>query len=220
MRGAGTHSSSCCCTGARRSFSSSARWRISALIPPARLGTMIVNGRTVAASRPMMVGFFAFHGGIFITAHLFFLCMLFSGAEFSRLNGVADFLRTFFIASGAWVPLLLASAGRRHRRADRCVPSRLRRCVRTTAARGARALRRPRPPATRSAALSAASICASSSCSSRSYSAPWRRSATAHWRRSSSSSHSRTLIDLVTRLSAISGVSPAPLLSASGTATD
>ena len=30
----------------------------------------------------------------------------------------------------------------------------------------------------------------------------------------------KTLIDLVTRLSAISGVSPAPLLSASGTATD
>jgi hypothetical protein len=47
--------------------------------------------------------------GIFITVHLFFLCMLFSGAEFSRLNGAADFLRTFFIASGAWVPLLLAA---------------------------------------------------------------------------------------------------------------
>ena len=80
-----------------------------ALIPPTRLGTMIVNGRTVAASRLMTVGFFAVHGGIFITAHLFFLCMLFSGAEFGRLNGVADFLRTFFIASGAWVPLLLAA---------------------------------------------------------------------------------------------------------------
>ena len=63
-----------------------------ALIPPARLGTMIVNGNTMAASRPMMVGFFAVHGGVFITAHLFFLCMLFSGAVFSRLNGVADFL--------------------------------------------------------------------------------------------------------------------------------
>ena len=79
-----------------------------ALIPPARLGTMIVNGNTMAAARPMMVGFFAVHGGVFITAHLFFLCMLFSGARFSRYNGV-DFLRTFFIASGAWVPLLLAA---------------------------------------------------------------------------------------------------------------
>jgi hypothetical protein len=80
-----------------------------ACIPPQRLGTMTVNGRSVAASRPMMVGFFALHGGIFITAHLFLLCTLFSGAELSRLNGAADFLHTFFIASGAWVPLVLVA---------------------------------------------------------------------------------------------------------------
>jgi hypothetical protein len=70
---------------------------------------MIVNGRTMPASRAMMVGFFALHGGIFIAVHLVFLCVLFSGAEFSRLNGAADFLRTFFIASGAWVPLILVA---------------------------------------------------------------------------------------------------------------
>lgn len=80
-----------------------------ASIPPQRLGTMIVNGRTVPASRAMMVGFFALHGGIFIAAHLIFLCVLFSGAEFSRLNGVADFLHTYFVASGAWVPLILVA---------------------------------------------------------------------------------------------------------------
>jgi hypothetical protein len=80
-----------------------------ACIPPQRLGTMTVNGRTVPASRAMMVGFFALHGGIFITVHLVFLCVLFSGAEFSRLNGVADFLHTYFVASGAWVPLILVA---------------------------------------------------------------------------------------------------------------
>ncbi len=80
-----------------------------AFIPPARLGTMIVNGKTVAASRPMLIGFFALHGGLFIAVHLLFLCVLFSGDRFSRLDSVADFLRTFFVASGAWVPLLLVA---------------------------------------------------------------------------------------------------------------
>jgi Family of unknown function (DUF6498) len=80
-----------------------------ACIPPQRLGTMIVNGRTVPASRAMMVGFFALHGGIFIAVHLVFLCVLFSGAGFSRLHGVGDFLHTYFVASGAWVPLILVA---------------------------------------------------------------------------------------------------------------
>jgi hypothetical protein len=80
-----------------------------ACIPRERLGNMIINNRSVPASRAMMVGFFALHGGIFITGHLVFLCVLFSGAEFSRLNGVADFVHTYFIASGAWLPLILVA---------------------------------------------------------------------------------------------------------------
>jgi Family of unknown function (DUF6498) len=80
-----------------------------ACIPRERLGTMIINNRSVPASRAMMVGFFALHGGIFITGHLVFLCVLFSGAAFSRLNGVADFLHTYFVASGAWLPLILVA---------------------------------------------------------------------------------------------------------------
>jgi hypothetical protein len=80
-----------------------------ACIPPQQLGTMIVNNRSVPATRAMMVGFFALHGGVFITVHLVFLCVLFSGAEFNRLNGVADFLSTYFIASGAWLPLILVA---------------------------------------------------------------------------------------------------------------
>ncbi len=78
-----------------------------ACIPPERLGNMTVNGRTVPASRLMMVGFFALHGGMFITVHLLFLCVLFSGDAFRHVDGVSGFLRTFFLVSGAWVPLLL-----------------------------------------------------------------------------------------------------------------
>ncbi len=78
-----------------------------ACIPPARLGNMIVNGRTVPASRAMMVGFFALHGGMFIAIHLLFLCVLFSGDAFRQVDGVSGFLRTFFLISGAWAPLLL-----------------------------------------------------------------------------------------------------------------
>lgn len=80
-----------------------------ACIPPARLGNMIVDGKSVPASRLMMVGFFALHGGMFIAVHLLFLCVLFSGDAFRHVDGVSGFLRTFFLASGAWAPLLLVA---------------------------------------------------------------------------------------------------------------
>jgi hypothetical protein len=80
-----------------------------AFIPPTQLGTMLVNGRSVPASRLMMVGFFAAHGGMFIAGHLFFLCVLFGDSHLRRIGGVAGFVRTFFIASGAWAPLLLVA---------------------------------------------------------------------------------------------------------------
>ena len=80
-----------------------------ACIPPDRLGTMIVNGQTRPASRAMMVGFFALHGGLFIAGHLLFLCVAFSGNAFRQLHGVGDFVHTFLIVSGAWAPLLLVA---------------------------------------------------------------------------------------------------------------
>ena len=80
-----------------------------ACIPPAQLGTMIVNGKSVPASRLMMVGFFALHGGMFIAGHLFFLCMLFAGSKLAHIGGVAGFMRTFLVASGAWAPLVLVA---------------------------------------------------------------------------------------------------------------
>lgn len=80
-----------------------------AFIPPAQLGDMTVNGRSVPASRLMMVGFFTVHGGMFIAGHLFFLCVLFGDRKLSHIGGVAGFVHTFFIASGAWAPLLLVA---------------------------------------------------------------------------------------------------------------
>jgi hypothetical protein len=190
-----------------------------ALIPPARLGTMIVNGRTVAASRPMMVGFFAFHGGIFITAHLFFLCMLFSGAEFSRLNGVADFLRTFFIASGAWVPLLLAAlAGVIDVLTGPFHPAFVDAFARRLHVALARSAAAPTGDAVGSVVgglylrivIMQFAIIFGAMASLRYGTLAPLVIVIAF----------KTLIDLVTRLSAISGVLPAPLLSAAGTTTD
>jgi hypothetical protein len=79
-----------------------------ACIPPDRLGTMTINGRTVPASRLMMVGFFAVHGGGFVAMHLLFLCIVFSGNRLHDIHGAAGFVRVFFIGSGAWTALLLA----------------------------------------------------------------------------------------------------------------
>ncbi len=80
-----------------------------ACIPPAQLADMIVNGKSVPASRLMMVGFFALHGGLFLAGHLFFLCMLFAGSRLAHVGGVSGFVHTFLIASGAWAPLVLVA---------------------------------------------------------------------------------------------------------------
>jgi Family of unknown function (DUF6498) len=80
-----------------------------ALLPPEARGTMTVNGNTVPASRGLVVGFFAAHGGMFVAGHLLFLCVLFSGGWFGRLNGISDFVHTFLIASGAWAALVLVA---------------------------------------------------------------------------------------------------------------
>jgi hypothetical protein len=78
-------------------------------IPAAQLGTMIVNGRTVAASHRSLMGFFALSAVPFMAGHVFLLCVLFSGDWFRRLHGLGDIVHTFLIASGAWKPLLLAA---------------------------------------------------------------------------------------------------------------
>jgi hypothetical protein len=76
-----------------------------AVLPPERLGNLIVNGKSRPATRAMMVGFFALHGGMFIAIHLLFLCVLFAGNAFKDIHSARDFIVTFIIASGAWVAL-------------------------------------------------------------------------------------------------------------------
>ncbi len=75
---------------------------------PSGVSTMLVNGKT-PASRGLVVGFFAAHGGMFVAGHLLFICVLFSGDWFSRRNGASDFVHTFLIASGAWAALVLVA---------------------------------------------------------------------------------------------------------------
>ena len=167
----------------------------------------------------MMVGFFAVHGGVFITAHLFFLCMLFAGAEFSRLNGVADFLRTFFIASGAWVPLLLAAlAGVIDVLTGPFHPAFVDAFARRLHVALARSAAAPAGDAVGSVVgglylrivIMQVAIIFGAMASLRYGTLAPLVIVIAF----------KTLIDLGTRLSAISGVSPAPLLSAAGTTTD
>ena len=80
-----------------------------AFVPLGLLGDMTVNGKSVKPSHAMLIGFFSLHAGVFIAAHLLFLCLLFSGDWFSRLHGVGDFAATFYIASGAWIALTIAA---------------------------------------------------------------------------------------------------------------
>jgi hypothetical protein len=79
-----------------------------ALLPVDRLGDMTVNGKTVKATRRMMVGFFSLHAGGFIAVHLIFICGLFSGDHFSKLHGIGDFFDVFYVTSGAWLIVLVA----------------------------------------------------------------------------------------------------------------
>src|SRR5262249_11762656 len=79
-----------------------------ARLPEDRLGTMTVNGKVVNATHRMMVGFFSLHAGMFVAAHLLFLCLLFSGVWLRRLRGVGFFFPPFSVPSGGGVAVLAA----------------------------------------------------------------------------------------------------------------
>ncbi len=82
-----------------------------ALVPPALLGTMTINGKVVPASHGSLVGLMSLTAAGFCAGHLLFLCAIFSGDWFRRLHSIGDFLRTFYINSEAWIPLLLVTIG-------------------------------------------------------------------------------------------------------------
>jgi hypothetical protein len=80
-----------------------------ALVPPALLGTITINGKAVPATHASLIGVMSLTASVFCAGHLLFLCVIFSGDWFRRLHGVGDFLRTFYIASDAWIPLALVT---------------------------------------------------------------------------------------------------------------
>jgi hypothetical protein len=80
-----------------------------AFVPSNLLGDVTINGKTGPATHASLIGIMALVVGIFCTAHLLFLCVLFSGDWFRRLHGVGDFLRTFYIDSDAWIPLVIVT---------------------------------------------------------------------------------------------------------------
>jgi hypothetical protein len=82
-----------------------------AAMPPDLLGAIKVNGKERPGSNLSMTLFFAFHAGMFIGVHLIFLLVLFSGDWASRMTRPLSFVHALFIASGAWVPLVLAFFG-------------------------------------------------------------------------------------------------------------
>ena len=96
-----------------------------AFVPPNLLGDVTINGRTVPATHTSLIGIMSLVAGIFCLVHLVFLCVIFSGDWFRRLHGLGDFLRTFYIASDAWIPLgIVTLAGGAE--ADRAIPPAIR----------------------------------------------------------------------------------------------
>ena len=77
-----------------------------ARLPVRELGTITVNGRVQAATRTMLCGFFMLHAGAFISVHLLFLWILFSGEWLKKVHGFASFWHQLFIANGLWLALL------------------------------------------------------------------------------------------------------------------
>lgn len=77
-----------------------------ARLPLQELGTITVNGRQRAATRPMLCGFFTLHAGMFILVHLVFLWVLFSGEWLKKVHGFASFMDELFVANGLWLALV------------------------------------------------------------------------------------------------------------------
>lgn len=82
-----------------------------ATLPADLLGTLKVNGQERRGTNLTMTLFFAFHAGMFITVHLIFLLVLFSGDWSDRMTRPLSFLYALFIESGAWAPLIFAFLG-------------------------------------------------------------------------------------------------------------
>jgi hypothetical protein len=80
-----------------------------AFVPADLLGIVTINGSPVKATHGTLIGIFSLTAGVFCAAHLLFLCVIFSGDWFRRLHSIGDFLWTFYIASDAWIALLVVT---------------------------------------------------------------------------------------------------------------
>jgi hypothetical protein len=69
-------------------------------------GEITVNGRPRPASQFALVGFFAFHSGVFILVHLLFLWVFFSQDWLKKVHGVASFFSELFVVNNIWVALI------------------------------------------------------------------------------------------------------------------
>ena len=78
-----------------------------ARLPAGQAGNITINGKTGPATNAVLVGFFAFHSGIFIVVHLVFLWVLFSGAWLKKVHGPASFFTELLLVNGIWVALVL-----------------------------------------------------------------------------------------------------------------
>lgn len=79
-------------------------------VPANLLGILTINGSPVNATHRILFGILSLRAGISCAAHLLFLCVIFSGDWFRRLHGIGDFLSTFYVASDAWIALLVVTA--------------------------------------------------------------------------------------------------------------
>jgi hypothetical protein len=75
-----------------------------------QLGTIKINGVEKPATSKMLVGFFSFHAGAFILAHLLFLWLLFSGDWFQRVHAGGIFAE-LVTTNGVWIALALLFVG-------------------------------------------------------------------------------------------------------------
>lgn len=81
-------------------------------VPTAMLGEIEINKQVQTATHANLIGIMSMVAAMFCAVHLFFLCTLFSDDWFRRLHGIGEFLRRFYIDSGAWFALgLVAVAG-------------------------------------------------------------------------------------------------------------
>lgn len=80
-----------------------------------RLATMSrdqgsVAGRSIASTL-VLSGFFTIHSGMFMTAHMAFLYILFAGPWAGKIHDARDFIRLIVIGMGLWIPLLALFVG-------------------------------------------------------------------------------------------------------------